>query len=208
MNKGRFQRHDDSGRSRATADRKDRLFIRSAVTAPVSSLSTTRRATRTRVSPMTVHRRLIERNLHSDESRFQLGPEDHRRRVWRRPWLRANPAFTITRQTGPQPRVMVWSASSFDSRTPLVVIRGTLAAQRYVDNILRTVLLPFLLQYSGLIFLQDNAIPHTARVAMNCLTSYETLPRPARLPDSSLIEHVGDMMGRQLHLPGNVDDVV
>ncbi|GFT83444.1 HTH_Tnp_Tc3_2 domain-containing protein [Trichonephila clavipes] len=41
----------------------DRFTIRSAVTAPDSSLSTIRRVTRTRVSNMTIHRRLIERNL-------------------------------------------------------------------------------------------------------------------------------------------------
>ncbi|GFX73040.1 HTH_Tnp_Tc3_2 domain-containing protein [Trichonephila clavipes] len=65
VNNGRFQRHDGSGRSRATANWKDRLIVRSTVTTPDSSLLTIRRATRTRVSTMTVHRRLIERNLRS-----------------------------------------------------------------------------------------------------------------------------------------------
>ncbi|GFW20564.1 transposable element Tcb1 transposase [Trichonephila clavipes] len=45
---------------------------------------------------------------------------------------------------------MVWDAISFDSRVPLVVIRGTFTAQRYVDDILRTVLIPFLLHYLSL----------------------------------------------------------
>ncbi|GFW39114.1 HTH_Tnp_Tc3_2 domain-containing protein [Trichonephila clavipes] len=62
---GRFQRHDGSGRPRATADREDRLIIRSAITSSNSSLSTIRRATRTRVSTMTIHRRLKGRNLRS-----------------------------------------------------------------------------------------------------------------------------------------------
>ncbi|GFV50215.1 HTH_Tnp_Tc3_2 domain-containing protein [Trichonephila clavipes] len=65
VDKGIFQRHNDCGRPRATADRKDRLIIRSAVTAPDSSLSTIRSATRTRVSTITTHRRQIEQNLHS-----------------------------------------------------------------------------------------------------------------------------------------------
>ncbi|GFW75935.1 HTH_Tnp_Tc3_2 domain-containing protein [Trichonephila clavipes] len=43
----RFQRHDGSSRSRVTADREDRLIVRSAVTAPDSSLSTIRRAIHT-----------------------------------------------------------------------------------------------------------------------------------------------------------------
>ncbi|GFT47144.1 transposable element Tc1 transposase [Trichonephila clavipes] len=65
---------------------------------------------------------------------------------------RANPAFTIARHTNSQPGVMIWGAISFDSRTPLGIITGILAAQWYVDDILGTVLLPFLLQYPGLIF--------------------------------------------------------
>ncbi|GFT05603.1 transposable element Tcb1 transposase [Trichonephila clavipes] len=95
-----------------------------------------------------------------------------------------------------------------ESRNPLSVIRGTLAAHRYVDGILRTVLLPFLLQYPCLILRPDNAKHYTTRVAMNCLTAYQTLPCPVRSPDPSPIEHVWDMMGRRLHLPGNVDDQV
>ncbi|GFW47654.1 uncharacterized protein TNCV_2828471 [Trichonephila clavipes] len=82
---------------------------------------------------------------------------------------------------------------------------GPLTAHRYVDALLRTVLVPLLLQYPGLIFQQDNAKSHTTRVVINCLTAYKTLSWPARLPDPSPNEHVWDMMRRQLHLPGNVD---
>ncbi|GFW76369.1 HTH_Tnp_Tc3_2 domain-containing protein [Trichonephila clavipes] len=137
----RFQHQDSSGRPRATADRKNRLIFRSAVTASNSSLSTVRRTTRTRMSTMTIHRRLIEQNLRSyrplrhlpstpplfsDESRFQLCPDDYRGRVWRSPGQRADPTFPIARHTDPQPGVIVWGTLSFDSRTPLVVIRAFL----------------------------------------------------------------------------------
>ncbi|GFS94093.1 hypothetical protein TNCV_3785781 [Trichonephila clavipes] len=63
---------DDSGRPRATVDREDRLIVRSAVTASDSSLSIIRRTTRTRVSTMTIHRWLIERNLRSYRSLHQM----------------------------------------------------------------------------------------------------------------------------------------
>ncbi|GFY22183.1 transposable element Tc1 transposase [Trichonephila clavipes] len=46
------------------------------------------------------------RTMFSDELYFQLCPADHRRRVWRRPEQRADPAFTIARHTGPQQGVM------------------------------------------------------------------------------------------------------
>ncbi|GFW26837.1 HTH_Tnp_Tc3_2 domain-containing protein [Trichonephila clavipes] len=55
----KFPRLDGSGRSRASADRDDRLIAKSAVTAPDSSLSTIRSVTCTRVSTMTIHRWLI-----------------------------------------------------------------------------------------------------------------------------------------------------
>ncbi|GFS72620.1 transposable element Tc1 transposase [Trichonephila clavipes] len=55
--------------------------------------------------------------------------------------------------------------------------------------------------------LQDNAKPLTTRVAMNGFKAYQTLPLPAISPDASPVEHVWDMMGRRLHLPGNVDDL-
>ncbi|GFY34153.1 transposable element Tc1 transposase [Trichonephila clavipes] len=63
------------------------------------------------------------------------------------------------------------------------------------------------MMYTGLIFQQDNAKPHTTRVTVNCLTVYQTLPWPTRSPDPTPIKYVWDMMGRRLHLLGNVDDL-
>ncbi|GFX61146.1 transposable element Tc1 transposase [Trichonephila clavipes] len=111
----------------------------------------------------------------SDESCFQLCPDDRRRR----PWQCADPASTIVRHTGPQPG-MLCDPISFDRQTLLVVIRGTLTAQQYINAIPRTVLLPFLLQYPRLIFRQDNSTRHTAHIAMNCPTACQTLPWLAR----------------------------
>ncbi|GFU02425.1 transposable element Tc1 transposase [Trichonephila clavipes] len=42
---------------------------------------------------------------------------------------------------------------------------------------------------------------------MNFLTAYQTIPWLAISPDHSPIEHVWDIMGRRLHLPGNVNDL-
>ncbi|UYV79200.1 hypothetical protein LAZ67_17001487 [Cordylochernes scorpioides] len=146
------------------------------------------------------------RIVFSDESRFLLCPDDRRKRVWRRPGQRVDPGLTVEHHTGPQQGVMVWGAISFDSRTPLVVIPGTLTAQRYVvDDILRPVLLPFLSHHPVLTFQQDNARPHTARVTMDFLQSCRTLLWPARSPDLSPIEHIWDVMGRRLQLSRIVD---
>ncbi|GFX61995.1 tigger transposable element-derived protein 6 [Trichonephila clavipes] len=70
-----------SGRPRETSDREARLIVRLAVTAPDLSLSTIRRATRIRVSTITIHRRLLEQNLRSYRS--PLTPAECRARLQR-----------------------------------------------------------------------------------------------------------------------------
>ncbi|GFY33889.1 transposable element Tcb2 transposase [Trichonephila clavipes] len=100
----------------------------------------------------------------SDEFRFVLGTDDNRVRVRRHP--------------------------AYDRQSTLIVMRGTLTGQRYVDDILRPHVGPFLNGLPGAIFQQDNARPHTARVAQDFLRHFQTLPWPARSPDLSPVEHV------------------
>ncbi|GFW68182.1 transposable element Tc1 transposase [Trichonephila clavipes] len=90
----------------------------------------------------------------------------------------------------------LWSGVPFLLTAIWSSLKAHLLHNRYVDNILRTVLIPFLLQYRGLIFQQDNARPRTTHVSMNCLTACQTFRYPARSPDLSPIEHVWDMMGK------------
>ncbi|GFW63138.1 DDE_3 domain-containing protein [Trichonephila clavipes] len=85
---------------------------------------------------------------------------------------------------------MVWGAIAYDSRSTLIVMRGNLTGQRYVNDILRPHVGPFLNGFPGAIFQQDNARPHTARVAQDILRHFQTLPWPARSPDLSPVEHV------------------
>ncbi|GFX81141.1 transposable element Tcb2 transposase [Trichonephila clavipes] len=56
-------------------------------------------------------------------------------------------------------------AIAYDSRTTLILMRGILTGQRYVDDILRPHVGPFLNGLSGAILQEDNAHPHTARFA-------------------------------------------
>ncbi|GFY06688.1 transposable element Tcb1 transposase [Trichonephila clavipes] len=62
------------------------------------------------------------------------------------------------------------------TRSPLVLIRGTMTVQRYVHDILQPHVLPLMQWLSGAIFQQDNARPHTARVSQDCLRTVTTLP--------------------------------
>ncbi|GFV24515.1 transposable element Tcb1 transposase [Trichonephila clavipes] len=118
----------------------------------------------------------------SDESRFVLGIDDNRVRVWRRPGEQYNSPRTVLHHTDRKAGVMVWGAIAYDSRSTLIVIRGTLTGQRYVDDILRPHTGPFLNGLPGAIFQQNNARPHTARVAQDFLRHFQTLPWPARSP--------------------------
>ncbi|GFW06699.1 uncharacterized protein TNCV_3288001 [Trichonephila clavipes] len=77
-------------------------------------------------------------------------------------------------------------------------MRGTLTGQRYVDDILRPHVGTFLNGLPRAIFQKGNARPHTARVAQDFLRHLQTLPRPARSPDLSSVEHVLDQLKRQM----------
>ncbi|GFT14114.1 DDE_3 domain-containing protein [Trichonephila clavipes] len=102
---------------------------------------------------------------------------------------------------------MVWGDIAYDSRSTLIVMRGTLMDQRYVDVILRPHVGPSLNGLPGAIFQQDNARPHTARVAQDFLRHFKTLPWPARSPDLSPVEHVWDQLKRQMPLCHSVHDL-
>ncbi|GFV72501.1 transposable element Tcb2 transposase [Trichonephila clavipes] len=116
-----------------------------------------------------------------DESRFVLGTDDNRVRVWRRP--------------------------AYDSRSTLIVMRGTLTGQRYVDDILRPHVGPFLNGLPGAIFQQDNARPHTARVAQDFLRHFQTLSWLTLSPYLSPVEHVFDQLKRQMPSCHSVHDL-
>ncbi|GFY19938.1 transposable element Tcb2 transposase [Trichonephila clavipes] len=73
----------------------------------------------------------------SEETQFVLGTDDNRVRVWRHPGERYNSPHTVLRHTARTAGVMVLRAIAYDSSSTLIVMRGTLTGQRYVDDILR-----------------------------------------------------------------------
>ncbi|GFW43725.1 transposable element Tcb2 transposase [Trichonephila clavipes] len=122
----------------------------------------------------------------SDEFRFVSGTVDNRVRVWRRPGERYNSSDTALPHAARTAGVMVWGIIAYDSRSTLIVMRGTLTGQGYVDGILRPHVGPFLNGLPGEIFQQDNARSHTARVAQDFPTSFSDIsmagPRPRFVP--------------------------
>ncbi|GFX15685.1 transposable element Tcb1 transposase [Trichonephila clavipes] len=149
----------------------------------------------------------LQKVVNSDESLFVLGTDDNRVRVWRCPGERYNSPHTVLRHTARTAGVMVWGTIAYDSRSTSIVMRGTLTGQRYVDDILRPHVGPFLNGLPGAIFQQDNALPHTARVAQDFLRNFQTLPWPARSPDLSPVEYVWDQLKRQMPLCHSVHNL-
>ncbi|UYV63701.1 hypothetical protein LAZ67_2005362 [Cordylochernes scorpioides] len=139
------------------------------------------------------------RVVFSDQSRFCLSSDSRRVRVWRRRGERSNPAAIVERPTVRQRGIMVWGAIAYDSRSPLLRIQGTMTAQRYVDDVLRPVTLPYLQGVPNALYQQDNARPHTARISQQALQDVQMLPWPPYSPDLSSIRHVWDIIGRRLH---------
>ncbi|UYV61654.1 RPS10 [Cordylochernes scorpioides] len=139
------------------------------------------------------------RVVFSDESRFCLSSDSRRVHVWRRRGERSNPAAIVERPTVRQRGIMVWGAIAYDSRSPLLRIQGTMTAQRYVDDLLRPVTLPYLQGVPNALYQQDNDRPHTARISQQALQDVQMLPWPPYSPDLSPIEHVWDIIGRRLH---------
>ncbi|GFX81487.1 transposable element Tcb2 transposase [Trichonephila clavipes] len=102
---------------------------------------------------------------------------------------------------------MVWGLIAYDSCSTLIVMRGTLTGQEYVDDILRPHVGPFLNFLPGAIFQQHNARPHASRVAQDFLRHFQTLLMPASSPYLSPVGYVWDQLKRQMPSCHSVHDL-
>ena len=105
-----------------------------------------------------------------------MSTDDNRVRLWRRPSERYSSPHTVVRHTACTVGVVDWGGIAYDSRSTLAIVRGTLTGQHYNDGILRSHVGPFLNDFPGANFQQDNARLHTARVAQDFLRHVQTPP--------------------------------
>ena len=96
----------------------------------------------------------------------------------------------------PHLRLQSLGSIRYNSRLYFVFVQGKVNSARTLHRLL----IPCYCNFFGrkVIFQQDSARPHTVVATQRALRRVQQLPWPARSQDLSSIEHVWDMMKRQL----------
>ena len=114
----------------------------------------------------------------SDESRFCLQQGDGRIRVWRKKGERYADCCVREQDRHRGGSVMVWGAIDTHEKSNLIIIDGNLNAAQYVDQVINPEVVPLFVRRPNLVFMHDNARPHTTLLTTNHLANLgiEILP--------------------------------
>lgn len=139
-----------------------------------------------------------ERVVFSDECRFVVNSIDNRVRVWRPRDQRFNNRYVLQQDAWPAQSVMLWGAFIGNRMLGPVFFDlqpgrgGGVTSQRYINQVLQPVVVPFFARRRRCLFQQDNAPAHSARATQQFLRqrNIPVMEWPAKSPDMNPIEHV------------------
>ncbi|GFS81761.1 transposable element Tc1 transposase [Trichonephila clavipes] len=176
--------------TRKTTRREDQRIVRQDLVDPTVTRLTIRADVGVAIAPQIIPRHLAEANLKSKRP-FRVLPLTPEHRQLRLQWCQARSKWNVTD----------WQKVEFNDESRFVLWTD--------DNRVRVWRRPgpFLNGLPGAIFQQDNARPHTARVAQDFLCHFHTLPWPVRSTDLSPVEHVWDQLKWQMPSCHSVHDL-
>ncbi|GFW58535.1 transposable element Tc1 transposase [Trichonephila clavipes] len=204
---------DQVDRSECAEDHEERRIVWQKLVDPTVTRSTIRVDVGVAIVPQTISRHLAEANLKSKRP-FRALPLTPKHRQLRLQWCQARSMWNVTGWQkvvfsneyrfvlGTDDKyVRVWRRPGERYSSPHTVLRHTAhTAGAMVWG-------PFLNGLPGAIFQQDNARPHTARVAEYFIRHFQTPPWPARSPDLSPVVHVWDQLKRKMTSCHSVHDL-
>ncbi|GFW58464.1 transposable element Tc3 transposase [Trichonephila clavipes] len=146
---------------------------------------------------------------------FNLSSDSRRLTIWRERGTRFEQRNITERNHFPSRGVMVWAGIMMDGRTNLHFFdTGSVIAQRYRYEVLEPYACLFRAAASpDFLFMDDNAPCHRAVLIDDSLEkeNFQRKSWPANFPDLNPIEHVWDMLGRQItalsHPPSSVAEL-
>ncbi|GFS77037.1 transposable element Tcb2 transposase [Trichonephila clavipes] len=116
-------RRPGSRRPRQTSRRENRHIIRNARVQPTASSAAIQAQSGAANKETGLQRNGTRSSLARNPD--SVCSDDNRVREWRFRSERLNPTFTLQRHTAPTAGVMVWGAIAYNTRSPIVLIRGT-----------------------------------------------------------------------------------